>query len=170
MCFILIFLPKAILFHIWRLKCICVFLLFTKKYGAEVCNFLDFMALLSQTYMKWPLAFSILESNRKMEFGVPISQLLESGISLIHNNSPFISATVSKIWAFKSKVWKILERPSLTGVSVNINANFPDGVTPIFSKICNIKYLHDLWAYAKNFDPQSLCSFFTLTCHFHMEI
>ena len=32
----------------------------------------------------------------------------------------------------------------LTGVSVKISANFPDGVTPIFSKICNIKYLHDI--------------------------
>ena len=55
MFFILIFLPKAISFHIWRLKCICIFLLFTKKYGAEVCKFLDFMASPSQTYMKWPL-------------------------------------------------------------------------------------------------------------------
>ena len=32
----------------------------------------------------------------------------------------------------------------LTGVSVKIDANFPDGVTPIFSKMCNIKYLHDI--------------------------
>ena len=61
------------------------------------------------------------------------------------------------------------------GVSVKIDANFPDEVAPIFSKMCNMKYLHDILAYAKNFDPQSLCSpkkwpFFTLTCHFHMEI
>ena len=33
MFFILIFLPKAISFHIWRLKCICIFLLFTKTMG-----------------------------------------------------------------------------------------------------------------------------------------
>ena len=64
---------------------------------------------------------------------------------------------------------------NLTGVSVKIGANFPDGLAPIFSKMCNMKYLHDILAYAKNFDPQSLCSpkkwpFFTLTCHFHMEI
>ena len=63
----------------------------------------------------------------------------------------------------------------LTGVSVKIGANFPDGLAPIFSKMCNMKYLHDILAYAKNFDPQSLYSpkkwpFFTLTCHFHMEI
>ena len=63
----------------------------------------------------------------------------------------------------------------LTGVLVKIDANFPDEVAPIFSKMCNMKYLHDILAYAKNFDPQSLCSpkkwpFFTLTCHFHMEI
>ena len=66
-------------------------------------------------------------------------------------------------------------RKTLTGVSVKIDANLPDEVAPIFSKMCNMKYLHDILAYAKNFDPQSLCSpkkwpFFTLTCHFHMEI
>ena len=32
----------------------------------------------------------------------------------------------------------------LTSALVKIDANFPDGVTPIFSKMCNIKYLHDI--------------------------
>ena len=41
----------------------------------------------------------------------------------------------------------------LTGASVKVGANFPDGLAPIFSKMCNIKYLHDILAYAKNFDP-----------------
>ena len=36
MFFILIFLPKAISFHIWRLKCVCIFILFTKKVGQSV--------------------------------------------------------------------------------------------------------------------------------------
>ena len=56
MFFILLFPPKVTSFHIWRLKCICILLLFTKKYGAEVCKFLDYMDSPSQTYMKWPLA------------------------------------------------------------------------------------------------------------------
>ena len=41
---------------------------------------------------------------------------------------------------------------------VKIDANFPDGLAPIFSKMRNMKYLHDILAYAKNFDPQSLRS------------
>ena len=32
----------------------------------------------------------------------------------------------------------------LTGVLVKIDTNCPDEVTPIFSKMCNIKYLHDI--------------------------
>ena len=35
-------------------------------------------------------------------------------------------------------------KDKLTGVSVKIGANCPDGLTPIFSKNCNIKYLHDI--------------------------
>ena len=55
MFFVLIFFPKAISFHIWCLKCICIFLLFTKKSRAEVGKFLDFMDSPSNTYMKWCL-------------------------------------------------------------------------------------------------------------------
>ena len=56
MFFILIFLPKAISFYIWRLKCVCIFILFTKKVGQySLCKFLDYMDSSSQTYMKWPL-------------------------------------------------------------------------------------------------------------------
>ena len=55
MFFILIFLPKAISFHIWRLECICIFLLFTKSMGQSCAIFLDFM---DQTYMKWPLLYT----------------------------------------------------------------------------------------------------------------
>ena len=55
MFFVLIFFPKAISFHIWCLKCICIFLLFTKGMGQSCTIFLDFMDSPSQTYMKWPL-------------------------------------------------------------------------------------------------------------------
>ena len=65
MFFILLFPPKVTSFHIWRLKCICILLLFTKKYGAEVCKFLDYMDSPSQTYMKWPLG---LKENATREF------------------------------------------------------------------------------------------------------
>ena len=55
MFFVLIFFPKAISFHIWCLKCICIFLLFTKGMGQSCTIFLDFMDSPSQTFMKWPL-------------------------------------------------------------------------------------------------------------------
>ena len=42
MFFVLIFLPKAISFHIWRLKCICIFLFFTKSMGQACAFFFGF--------------------------------------------------------------------------------------------------------------------------------
>ena len=56
MFFVLKFLPKVILFHIWRLKCMYLyFLIVYKKYGAVVCKFFGFYGFANQTYMKWPL-------------------------------------------------------------------------------------------------------------------
>ena len=71
MFFVLIFLPKAISFHIWRLKRICIFLLFTKSMGQSCAIFLDFIDSPSQTYMK--LAFINFLNSKVRLYSVRVS-------------------------------------------------------------------------------------------------
>ena len=119
MFFILIFLPKAISFHIWRLKCICIFLLFTKSMGQLCAIFLDFMDSPSQTYRKWPLA-------KMYRHGQPI--LDQSRNWLIIKNSQFLLNNC-EIW---SKLIDWTKRP----ISGPIHNGMP-------IPVCTVLYWHE---------------------------
>ena len=61
-----IFLPKAISFHIWGLKCICIFILFTKSMGQSCANSLDVMD--SPSHMKYAAQSLIFGGQREDVF------------------------------------------------------------------------------------------------------